>query len=168
LVKLCTVEQMSSRILSCTKCITFHLTFDRYGYTHSHRCFFSHDGKVPLGETHSIKFGAEGLPGVPAMLGILASSMLFFRTKDEAEDETNKGDPFTTICAIFFPCQSAQTLSTLVICGYSTSEGGSVAQLWVRIDPSHINSLEKKERKKSLTKGHVKYIGSTVGIQSYP
>ena len=97
--------------------------------------FFSHDGKVLLGETHSIKFGAEGLLDVPVRLGILASSMLCFPTKDEAEDDTYRGDPFTTICAIFFPCPSAQILSTLVNCGYSTSEGGLVAQLWVCTDP---------------------------------
>jgi hypothetical protein len=102
---------------------------------------FSHDGKVLLGESHSIKFGAEGLLDVPVRLGISASSMLCFPTKDEAKDESNRGDPFTSICAIFLPYQSAQILSTLVNCGYSTSEGGSVAQLWVRTDPSHIKSL---------------------------
>ena len=30
------------------------------------------------------------------------------------------------------------------------------------------NSKRKKERKKSLTRGHLKDIGSTVGIHSYP
>ncbi len=102
---------------------------------------FPHDGKVLLGETQSIKFVAEGLLDVPARLGISASSMLCFPTKDEAEDGTNRGDPFTTISVIFLPFQSSQIVSTLVNCGYSTSEGGSVAQLCVRTDPSHIKSL---------------------------
>ena len=59
------------------------------------------EGVLLLDETHSIRFGREGLLGVPKRLEVNSSSILCFPTKDEAGDITNMGDPFTTICGIF-------------------------------------------------------------------
>jgi len=43
----------------------------------------SEDGIELLGETHSIKFGPEGLLGVPTRLGFSAGSLLCFPSKAE-------------------------------------------------------------------------------------
>lgn len=91
----------------------------------------SRDGNVLLGETHSIKFGAEGLLGVPDKVCYTPSSMLCFPSEEETGDLTNMGDPFLSICNICLPGNGSSIATTLEDVGYEISEG-SVAQMWVR------------------------------------
>ena len=93
----------------------------------------SSEGVLLLGETHSIRFGTEGLLGVPERLEVNSSSMLCFPTKDEAGDITNRGDPFTTICGILSPWEGLQIKSAMLSNGYSVSEDGK-AQLWIHAE----------------------------------
>jgi hypothetical protein len=92
----------------------------------------SRDGNVLLEETHSMKFGARCLLGVPDKLGYTPSSMLCFPFEEETGDLTNRGDPFLSICNIFLPGNGSTIATTLEDAGYEISEG-SVAQIWVRV-----------------------------------
>ena len=77
-----------------------------------------------MGETHSIRIGVEGLLGVPVRLGVNSSSLLYFPTKSEAGDITNRGDPFQAICGIFTPRAGVQIKCAMLSYGYSVSECG--------------------------------------------
>ena len=93
----------------------------------------SSEGVLLLGETHSIRFGTEGLLGVPERLEVNSSSMLCFPTKDGAGDNTNRGNPFTAICGIFSPWGGLQIKSAMLSNGYFVSEDGK-AHLWIRAE----------------------------------
>ena len=91
------------------------------------------DGDVILGETHSVKLGAEGLMGFPARLGYKPSSLLCFPFEEEMGDLTNRGDPFTSICNLFLESCESSIATQLHDDGYEITEG-SVAKIWVRVD----------------------------------
>jgi hypothetical protein len=81
------------------------------------------DGDVILGETHSVKLGAEGLMGVSARLGYTPSSLLCFPSEDEMGDLTNRGDPFTPICNLFLQRSESQIAIHLHDVCYEITKG---------------------------------------------
>jgi hypothetical protein len=60
--------------------------------------------------------------------------MLCVPAQEEVGDPTNRGDPFTAICGIFIPSAGSEIVSMLLNTGYTISESGTVAHLWIRVD----------------------------------